>query len=92
MQTSLLKQINNCFKNKSDNQLLGGLLDVKYIGEKNFTTGYKNRYSEYEVSGSIDLSKYKLLKGKRYNLSVNFISSFNMSTRESPFMFVLKKK
>lgn len=79
------------FKNKSDNQLFDGLVTVKYTGEKNFPTGYKNRYSEYEVNGSIDLSKFKLLKGKRYILSVDFISDFNMSTRESPFMFVVRK-
>ena len=79
------------FKDKADNQLLGGIINVKYTGEKNFPTGYKNRYSEYEVTGNIDLSKYKLLKGKRYRLSINFISNFNMSTRESPFLFVMKK-
>ncbi len=79
------------FKNKMDNSLLDGLINVKYTGEKNFETGFKNRYSEYIVSGSIDLSKFKLVKGKRYRLSVDFISDFNMSTRESPFIFVVKK-
>ena len=78
----------NTFTNRKDNSILDGTTGVAYLGEKNFDSGYKNKHSAYTVKGSVDLSKHKLIKGKRYLLSLNFITVANMPCLESPMLFI----
>ena len=76
---------------KQTNTIFNGAVTVKYDGQKNFETGNKNEYGKYTVTGTLDLSKYRLVPGKRYRLSINFVSFGNQNTLESPLLFVLTK-
>lgn len=81
----------NKFNNKETNTIFDGAVTVKYEGQDRFKTGNKNEHSKYTLNGTLDLSKYKLVPGKRYRLSINFISFGNQNTLESPFLFLLAK-
>ncbi len=78
----------NSFSNKKNNSILDGTTEVVYLGEKNFKSGYKNKHSAYTVTGSVDLSKHRLIEGKRYLLSLNFVTVAKMPCLESPMLFV----
>lgn len=81
----------NKINDKETNTIFDGAVTVKYEGQDKFKTGNNNEYSKYTLNGTLDLAKYKLVPGKRYRLSINFISLGNQNTLESPFLFVLTK-
>lgn len=75
--------------NKQTNSLMEGTVEMIYKGQENFASGNQNEHAVYELKGTIDLSKHKLVKGKRYRLSFNFVTVSNMSSLESPFLFIV---
>jgi len=76
---------------KQNNTIFNGDVTVTYNGQDKFKTGNNNPHAKYTLNGKLDLSKYKLVPGKRYRLSINFITYGNMPTLESPLMFVVNK-
>ncbi|KQB99435.1 hypothetical protein [Pedobacter sp. Hv1] len=80
----------NKINDKQNNTVFDGAVNIVYNGQDNFKTGNMNEHAKYTVTGTIDLSKYRLVVGKRYRLSLNFVTFPNMNTLESPLMFVVQ--